>query len=56
MPGKNRIRQVKLGCMLGERMVKSEERCHGATARDRCAEILLVGHDLMVIYRLIEMG
>ena len=41
--------------MLGERRVESE-RHHGAAAGDRCAEILLVGHDLMVIYRLIEIG
>ena len=32
------------------------ERSHGATTRDRCAETLLVGHDLVVMHRLMEMG
>ena len=27
------------------------KRCHGAATRDRCAKTLLVGHDLVVIYR-----
>ena len=32
------------------------ERIHGAAAGDRHAETLLVGHDLMVMHRLMEMG
>ena len=31
------------------------ERSHGAAAGDRCAETLLVGHDLLVMHRLMEM-
>ena len=41
--------------MLGERRVESVG-CHGFTAGGRNAETLLVGHDLVAIYRLIEMG
>ena len=55
MTGKNRTRQGKLGCMLGERRVQSE-RSHGASTRDRRAETLLVGHDLVGMHRLMEMG
>ena len=55
MAGKNRTRQGKLGCMLGERRVESGKH-NGSAAGDRHAETLLVGHNLMVIYRLIEMG
>ena len=32
------------------------KRHHGAASGDRCAETLLLGHDLVVIHRLIEMG
>ena len=32
------------------------ERSHGASAGDKHVEILLVGHDLMVMHRLMEMG
>ena len=36
------------------------ERSHGASVRDRrrgsCAETLLVGHELVVMHRLMEMG
>ena len=32
------------------------ERSHGAATGDRHAETLLVGHDLVVIHRLMEMG
>ena len=52
---KNRTRQRKLKGILGERRTEPM-RCNGATTGDRCPETLLVGHDLMVIYRLIEMG
>ena len=31
-------------------------RSHGATARDRHTETLLVAHDLVVMHRLMEMG
>ena len=31
-------------------------RSHGAAARDRHAETLLVGHELVVMDRLMEMG
>ena len=31
-------------------------RSHGATARDRHAETLLVGHNLVVMCRLMEIG
>ena len=55
MVGKNRTRKGKLGGMLGGRKEESS-RNHGAAARERHTDILLVGHDLMVIYRLIEMG
>ena len=41
--------------MLGERKAESE-RSHGATARDRSTETLLVRHDLVVLHRLREMG
>ena len=42
--------------MLGERRVESE-RHHGAAAtRDRRAETFMVGHDLVVLHRLMEMG
>ena len=42
--------------MLGERMVASGGR-HGVTAAgDKCAKTLLVGHDLLVIYRIIQVG
>ena len=37
------------------RKAKSE-RSHGAAAGDRHTEILLVGHDLVMMHRLIEMG
>ena len=32
------------------------ERIHGASAGDRYVEILLVGHNLLVVHRLMEMG
>ena len=32
------------------------ERSHGASAKDRSAETLLVGHDLVVMHRLMKMG
>ena len=32
------------------------EGSQGAAAKDRLAETLLVGHDLMVMHRLIEIG
>ena len=32
------------------------KRSHGAAAGDRCAETLLVGHNLMVMHRLMEIG
>ena len=41
--------------MLGERRAESERR-HRSVAGGRCAETLLVGHDLVVIHRLMEMG
>ena len=41
--------------MLGERRVELG-RFHRPTPRDRRVETLLVGRDLMVIYRVIEMG
>ena len=41
--------------MLGGRRDDSE-RSHGAATGDRCAETLLVGHDLVVMHRLMEMG
>ena len=41
--------------MLGERREESE-RSHVAATRDRYAKTLLVGHDLVVIHRLMEMG
>ena len=52
--GQNLGRHGKLGCMLGGRRVESE-RHYGAT-KDRHAVTLLVGHDLVVMNRLIEMG
>ena len=39
----------------GREEVESE-RNHGAAAGDRRAETLLVGHDLVVMHRLMEMG
>ena len=54
MAGKNRTRQEKLGCMLGGRRVKSER--HNGAATVIHARTLLVGHNLVVIYRLKEMG
>ena len=36
-------------------MVESK-RSHGAVTRDKRDETLLVGHDVMVIHGLIEMG
>ena len=39
----------------GRKEVESE-RNHGATAIERHAETLLVGHDLVVMHRLMEMG
>lgn len=50
----NRARQEKLNGMLGERSQESE-RSNGA-AEDRRAGTLLVGHDLVVIDRLVEIG
>ena len=29
--------------------------CHGSFTKNRCAKTLLIGHNLVVIYRLIEM-
>ena len=40
---------------VGRKEAESK-RSHGAAARDRHAEALLVGHDLMVMHRLMEMG
>ena len=42
--------------LIAERKKAETERRHEATAGDRCAETLLVYHDLMLIYRLIKMG
>ena len=39
----------------GRKEVESEGS-HGAAARDRHTETLLVGHDLVVMHRLMEMG
>ena len=39
MAGKNRNGWGNLGSMIGGRRAESE-RCHGATAGDRCAETL----------------
>ena len=39
----------------GTRKAESR-RSHGAISGDRCAETLLLGHGLMVIHRLIDMG
>ena len=39
--------------MLGE---GQSQGCHGDSTRDRSAKTLLVGHNLVVINRLIEMG
>ena len=52
--GQNLARQGKLNRMLEERRMESR-RSHGAATGDRCAENLLVGHDLMVMHKLIEM-
>ena len=41
--------------MLGKVRVELEGS-HGAATGDRCAETLLVGHDLVVMHRLMEMG
>ena len=45
----------KIKWNAGRKKAESE-RHHGSAARERCAETLLVGHDLVVIYRLTEMG
>ena len=47
--------QRRLACMLGGRRAELEEGRHGSTAEYRCAETLLVGYDLVVIYRFKEM-
>ena len=52
--GKNLGRWGRQNFMLRERRVESERRYRAATG-DRSTETLLVGHDLVVIYRLIEM-
>ena len=41
--------------MLGERNAESE-RSYGAVAGDQHARTLLVGHGLVVMHRLIEIG
>ena len=38
---------------VGRKEAESE-RSHGSTAGDRRAETLLVGHDLVMVHRLIE--
>ena len=45
----------KIKWSAGRKEVESE-RSHGTAAGDRCAETLLVGHDLVVMHRLMEMG
>ena len=52
--GQNLGRQGKIKLNAGRKA--ESERCHGSTAGGRHAEILLIGHDLVVIHRLIEMG
>ena len=42
--------------MLGERRWSQGEEAIGAATPDRHAETLLVGHKLMVMHGLVEMG